>query len=590
MSTRIKCNTCSRRAGVTVWALVVIGAAAVVGLVVCVLAVFIGNTPGDEAPPSSSARPTVAWFVEPPTQVAKFKYHTGAVGQLHMPEIMAGGVALFDYDNDGDLDIYLANGNNLLPSGKRSPVDTNMLFARAEDGSYMDVTTSSKLGDGGFSMGAAIGDYDNDGHVDVYVTNYGADRLYHNHQDHTFREVTAAAGITGEGWSASAAFFDYDRDGWLDLYVTQYVEYEALKKCTDPAGAPDYCSPKSYKPLHDVLWHNGGDGTFTDVSATAGLTAIPACAGLGVITADFDRDGWQDVYVANDGYPNQLWRNRGDGTFEDVAMVYGIAFNAMGAAEAGMGVTAADFDNDTFVDLFMTHLAAETNTYYRNLGGRGFEDATAASGLGSDSLARTGFGTAAFDAELDGDLDLLVANGRVARSDTVPSDATSPWSWFAEPNLFFINDGTGRFEATSVARALTDEVAVSRGLAAGDLDDDGDVDVVLSNIEAPARIYLNEAPRQGNWLGIRAVDPALRRVAIGARVVVTSGTRTWTRVVTRASSYLSNGDPRVHFGLGAVDTVDAIRVYWPDGTAEHFRIKGLNGYITLERGQGEALP
>ena len=555
--------------------------------------------------PAGANEPAVSeWFTEITEEVGlDFVHDTGAIGELHMPEIMASGVALFDYDNDRDLDIYLVNGAYGLSRGDTpesvqaftpkthgfhsvgaGPV--NRLYRQGPDGGFVDVTAESGLGDPGYGMGVAIGDIDNDADLDVYLTNLGGDRLYRNRGDGTFEDITVAAGIDVDGWSCSAAFFDYDRDGFLDLYVTRYLKYAPRVECSDFAGRRDYCGPKSFPPANDVLLHNNADGTFTDVSKRAGIASM-AAAGLGVICEDFNLDGWPDIYVANDGYPNNLWINRGDGTFVDEALLMGVALNWHGVAEAGMGVIAGDFDNDHDLDLFMTHIRRESNTLYRNTGSlAGFEDATAAAGLESTSVPYTGFGTAAFDVELDGDLDLVVVNGRVLRAD--PLDGVrvpSPWDMYAEPNLFYLNDGTGRFDLVEPpVRSLCTRIEVTRGLAMGDIDNDGDIDLLISNGQGPARLYRNDAPRRGHWLMIRAMDPALGRDAIGAQVTVVCGTRRFLRTITRGFSYLSSSDSRAHFGLGEADRIDDVIVVWPDGQRERFTPPLVDRVVPIIRG------
>ncbi|MCH7572182.1 MAG: VCBS repeat-containing protein, partial [Planctomycetes bacterium] len=361
---------------------------------------FVSGCRDESSPaPAENSRPP-QWFTEITTDVGlDFIHETGATGELHLPEIMGGGCAMFDFDHDGDLDIYLITANDTLPEAGIADHPVNRLYRQEADGRFTDVTAESGLGDGGYGMGVAIGDIDNDGHPDVYVTNYGPDRLYRNRGDGTFEDVTEAAGIDVDGWSCSAAFFDYDRDGFLDLYVTRYVDFDPRKRCSDAAGRPDYCSPKVFGPVADVLLHNNGDpGTpgFTDVSEQAGI-ASAAAAGLGVVCEDFNQDGWPDVYVANDLYANHLWINQGDGTFRDMAVIMGAAYNLHGQPEAGMGVVAADFHGHGQLVWFMTHLPTEINTLYRNLGGDvGFEDVTGSAGLGASSMEYTGFGTAAF--------------------------------------------------------------------------------------------------------------------------------------------------------------------------------------------------
>jgi hypothetical protein len=516
---------------------------------------------------------------------------------MHIPEIMGGGAALFDCDGDRDLDVYLVNGAfgitredtqesvRLFTPDPGGPL--NRLFRREADGTYTDVTDGSGLGDAGYGMGVAVGDVDNDGDLDVYVTNVGLDRLYRNDGSGRFEDVTEAAGIRVDNWSTSAAFVDYDRDGFLDLYVCRYLDYDPKATCTDYAGRVDFCGPKSYPPISDVLLHNNGNGTFTDVSARAGMAAV-AAHGLGVVCEDFNDDGWQDIYVANDGDANQLWMNKHDGTFVDEAMFLGCALNWHGLAEAGMGVISNDLDDDLKPDVFITHLAQESNVFFRNLGAAGFQDATAAANLERSSIPFTGFGTVAFDADLDGDQEILVANGRVLRQEAHPqSEMTSFWRDYAEPNLFYVNEGSGRFTlANELAPAFCNRIEIARALAAGDLDEDGDLDFLVSRIQGPARLYRNDAPRKGHWTLLRATDPALRRDAIGARVIVSAGGRKWMRTVQAGYSYLTSNDPRVHVGLGAATTIDEILVRWPDGAQERFVNVSIDRAIDLVRGQG----
>jgi hypothetical protein len=515
----------------------------------------------------------------------------GPIGDYPIHEIMASGAGLFDADGDGDLDVYLTN---VIPdsSAVEGVGSRNRFYRRRPDGTFVDATAESGLAHDGYGVGIAVGDVDNDGDPDVYLTNRGPDRLFVNQGDGSFAAAGPEAGASIDGWSTSAAFLDYDRDGFLDLYVARYVRNDDVKPCADNAGRPDYCSPKAYPALHDVLLHNRGDGSFEDVSERAGMRSALG-AGLGVVAEDFNDDGWVDVYVANDDWPNQYWVNRGDGTFRDEAVVKGAAFNMQGRTEAGMGVVGADLDDDLDLDLFMTHLSNETNTFYRNLGGdRGFEDATGGSGLAGSSLPWTGFGTAAIDLELDGDLDLVVVNGRVNRGDPRPQSLVGPpWNVFAEPNLVYLNEGGARFRlAGEETAAFTAPVEISRGLVAGDVDGDGDLDLLVSNMQSGPRLYRNDAPRAGAWLAVRVRDPRLSRDAVGARVTLVAGEWRRTRTVARTYSYQSSAEPVAHFGLGPVARPERIEVRWPDGLLEAFPVPGADVELMLLRGEGEALP
>lgn len=544
---------------------------------------------------SGSSPPTGrdAWFREVTSSGVDFRHDADIRGRLLLTEIMGGGLGLFDYDRDGDLDLYCINGGPGGTGGKSA------LYANDGSGAFTNVTAGSGVDDTGYGMGVAIGDFDNDGAEDVYVSCVDGDRLFRNRGSSAtgggwkFEDVTQAAGIDVPKWSCSAAFLDYDRDGFLDIFVTQYIAFDE-RECKGPAGELDYCGPLNFDPLPDVLLHNKGDGTFEDVSATAGIQAL-AGAGLGVVCEDFNRDGWVDIYVANDAYQNHLWINQKDGTFVDDAMLQGVAFNFHGRPEAGMGVVAEDLSGDGATDLFLTHLLEESNSFYKNLGGyRGFADATGRAGLAASSMQFTGFGVCAFDAELDGDLDIVVANGRVRRREAPPgSVASPPLDLLAESNLFYRNQGDGRFELESTSeKELCGPADVSRGLAQGDLDGDGDLDLVMTHIDGPVRIYRNEAPREGRWLLVDAVDTDLRRRALGAEIELRAGNQTWVRTLRGASGYLTSQDSRAHFGVpGGVDATGAsLAVRWPDGKRERFAVPTLDSQITVEKGAGEEMP
>ncbi|MGH7497187.1 MAG: CRTAC1 family protein [bacterium] len=531
------------------------------------------------------------YFTEITDQVKlDFVHEAGVDGSYYMPESIGSGGAFLDYDNDGDLDIYLINGGYHGTNKDQHPLATNRLFRQNADGTFVDVTAASGLGDTGYGMGCAIGDFDNDGHPDVYVTNYGPDALYRNHGDGTFTNVTKAAGIDNSHWACSAIFFDYDRDGFLDLYVANYLAYDSTVVCTDRAGRPDYCGPTGFPAVPDKLYHNNGNGTFTDVSLASNIARV-ASYGLGVVSADFNADGWPDVYVANDREPNFLWINQKNGTFKDEALPRGAAVNALGLPAANMGVAVGDIDNDEDMDLFITHLREEGNALYRNIGDGMFQDDSSPARLAGISLPYTGFGTGFFDYDHDGDLDLAVVNGRVTRGPLLKNtESPGYWDHYAEPNFLFENEGSGKYrDASAQAASFSRQIENSRGLAFGDVDNDGDIDLLVTNEGGRARLFRNDVPNKGHWLLVRALDLALKRDAIGAKVFVEVSDARVLRYVAPGYSYLNSNEMRVHFGLGAKTTVERILVEWPGGAVEMFPGVASDQIITLQKGQGKRL-
>lgn len=523
-----------------------------------------------------------------------FVHFSGAAGDYTLAEITGAGGALFDFDNDGDLDLYLVQGAPLKPKPD-TPTGADAGLARPRDRlfrndlentvdgprvRFVDVTQQSGIQSFGYGMGVATGDFNNDGWVDLYVTNLGSNLLLRNNGDSTFTDVTSAAAADDPRWSTSATFFDYDRDGWLDLFVTNYVDFTSDEKreCFSASSARDYCGPDAYNPVPDRLLHNRGDGTFEDVTLSSGVSTAFG-AGLGVVAADFNGDGWTDVYVANDGDPNQLWINQaGSGRFEETALLAGVALNRVGQAEAGMGVDAGDFDGDGDEDLFMTHLERESDTLYVNLGQGLFEDRTIQAGLHAPSLMYTSFGTAFFDYDNDGGLDLLVLNGAVRTIESL-ARAGDPYP-LHEPNQLFHNNGRAGFdEVTSQSGPAFAVSEVSRGALFGDVDNDGDTDVIVCNNNGPARLLLNQVGNRSHWLGLRFAAKDGGRDLVQTRVEVLSpgGKSLWRRA--RADgSYCSANDPRVLVGLGASDKPRTIRVYWPDGQVEEHRDLAVDRY------------
>ena len=518
----------------------------------------------------------------------RFKHFPGVGGQYYIPEIMGSGCALFDYDNDGDLDVYLLQGNLVHPPGSGAGRPRNRLFRNdlISQGSsagtlgFTDITDQTGTGDPGYAMGVATADYDNDGDVDLYVTNLGPDVLLRNNGDGTFSDVTTAAGVGDPRWTSSASFFDYDNDGFLDLVVLAYADFTLAthKQCSSYRGVPDYCGPAAFDALPDRLYRNLGDGTFQDVSEEAGIDKAYG-HGLGVAAADFDDDGWMDLYVANDSDANQLWMNQG-GRFTDAGLLSGAALNHAGAPEAGMGVAIGDPDDDGAADIFVTHLGHETNTFYRNLGGALFTDCTTILRLGLPSRPWTGFGVGWVDVDHDSDLDLFVVNGDVRAMESLPDD---PYPYH-QPNQLFIRNADGTFsQRPAEAGTALGLSEVSRGLAAGDVDNDGDIDLLINNNNGPARLLRSDLVAKNNWVLLRVIDAVTGRDAIGAslRFVLDDG-RTLSRYVTTDGSYCSASDPRVHCAWPSEVRLRSVQVALPDGRTE--AVEGLvPGTITTVR-------
>jgi hypothetical protein len=508
-------------------------------------------------------------------------------GTYFLPEIMQGGVGLLDVDGDGALELLHVR---VPRPGGPEPTITNRLYRRGvHDGRFADVTADSGLTEAGFGQALAAGDADNDGDLDVLIANYGPDVFYLNDGGGRFADATRRAGIDEDGWSTAAAFCDYDADGFQDLFVVHYQRFDPGKVCTDPSSRREYCGPILGAP--DVLYHNEGDGRFADRTKEAGIV-LPQrgsrATGLGLIFLDLTRDGRPDVFVANDAQANQLWVNQGDGRFADEGIQRGLAYDRDGRTEANMGIAVGDADGDGLLDLLVTHLWQENNRLYVGSELPVFRDRTIESGLSRHDLERTGFGCGFFDLDHDGDQDLAVVNGAVKRRPRIAGAPAGFWGDYAEPNQLFENDGQASFTlAQEEAGTFASEVEVSRALALGDLDSDGDLDLVVSNVDNSLRVYRNDAPRAGtHWLMVRALTRG--RDALGAQVRVWAGGREFLGLALAASSYGSSNDPRAHFGLGANASVDGIDVLWPDGQREGFPGTGVDRVITLRQGEGRA--
>ncbi len=525
-----------------------------------------------------------------------FVHDPATTGRFFFPESIGSGAALLDYDNDGRLDIFLLQNAGPEASSK------HQLYHQEPDGSFQNVSAGSGLEVAGYGMGVAVGDYDNDGFPDVLVTEYRNVRLFHNEGDGRFADVSQAAGIESSAWGISAAFTDYDRDGWLDLAIANYVENIETQNCFDRSGEHDYCGPSGFLPQATSLFHNlgrdaAGQVRFENATVKSGLAAEPG-PGLGITCADFDGDGWSDIFVANDDRPNALWMNQRDGTFKNEAVIRGIAYNAMGQAQANMGIAIGDTTGRGLFDIFVTHLIEESNILWRQGPPGAFLDQTAAAGLTGTHSRGTGFGTALLDLDNDGALDLAIVNGGVrhprvddGRPKLVP--ALGPhWSRYAERNQLFANDGSGKFYNVSSANpAFSSQYHVGRGLACGDIDNDGGIDLLVTSIAGPAKIFRNMAPNRGHWLTLRAVDPALGgRDAYGTQITVTAAGRERVTWINPAYSYASSNDPRAHLGLGSANRVDEIRVRWPDGDEEVFPGIEPDRQITLMKGAGQHAP
>jgi enediyne biosynthesis protein E4 len=501
----------------------------------------------------------------------KFQYQASHTSKKYLPETMGAGVALFDYDNDGRLDIFLVNGAPLsdptakgtIPQ-KTGPQYWNRLYHQKSDGTFEDVTVKAGLQGVGYGMGVAVGDYDNDGYEDLYVTAYGGNKLYHNNKDGSFTDVTQKAGVAGSGWSTSAAWVDLDGDGFLDLVVLRYLEWDFDDVwCGEhKEGYRAYCHPDFFKPIAPLVYHNNGDGTFTEVAQKIGLSKPGK--GLGVAIADYDHDGHIDLFVANDSMAEFLYHNKGDGNFEEVGLISGVAVDVDGRTYAGMGTDFADYDNDGWPDIVVTDLANQRYPLYRNNGDGSFTYSSSASGLGRMSVAHSGWGVRFFDYDNDGWKDLLIAQGHDL--DTI--ELNFPNLRYREPLLLARNTGKSFVDVSGESGSAFEQAWVARGLAIGDLDNDGRLDAVVTTNDGPVHILHNETPTQNHWLLLKLVGHKSDRDGIGAAVKVTTESRQQFATVTTASSYLSASDKRVHFGLGKETSAQTIEIRWPSGIVQ----------------------
>ena len=510
--------------------------------------------------------------------------HVASPEKKYIVESMSGGVAMFDYDNDGKLDIFLVNSLS-VDLVKSKGKTKSQLYHNDGNGKFTEVGEKAGVSDVGWGMGVAIGDYNNDGFDDIYVTCLGPDHLFKNNGNGTFTDVTVKAGVSDPRWSTGASFFDYDHDGYLDLFVSNYVDFDIDhlpefgqgQTCTYKS-IPVQCGPRGLKGAGDSLFHNNGDGTFTEVSKKAGVSDPEGFYGLGVLTGDFDGDGWADIFVANDSTPNFYYHNNGDGTFKEMGFTAGTAVNENGSEQGSMGVTAGDYDHDGRLDIFITNFADEYNTLYHNDGPNSFTDVSYAAKLAALSLPYVGWGTKFFDYDNDGWVDLLVVNGHVYPQ--LPN--------YRQPRLFHRNNRDGTFtEISAQFGSIFTELHASRGVAFGDIDNDGDIDILIADLDGPPQLLRNDNGNANNSILIKTVGTKSNRDGIGARVKVVAGDLSQVDEVRSGDSYLSQSDMRLHFGLEKRTKVDSIEVRWPSGVVDKITGVGVNRIITIKEGQGK---
>jgi enediyne biosynthesis protein E4 len=511
------------------------------------------------------------WFIDvaESSGLASFRDVCGSAAKDYLVETLGSGVALFDYNNDGLLDILMVNGSSFeILTNPGLPRSSSRLFRNNGDGTFSDVTRESGLINEGWGVGVTVGDYDNDGYRDVFITNFGNNTLFHNNGNGTFTNVTREAGLEGGNWSTGCAWGDYDRDGRLDLYVARYVDFEKGQMPTPGAntyctyrGVPVACGPRGLPGLPDLFYHNEGNGTFREVSMDTGVRDTIRGYGLGVVWFDFDNDGWPDIFVANDSMPNYLWRNKRNGTFDEVALEAGCALSGDGRAQSNMGIAVGDYDNDGWLDLFVTHFSEDYNTLYHNTGGQ-FEDVTYKAGLGAVSYKNLAWGTGFVDFDNDGWKELFVGNGHI-----YPQADQAGNRYFEECQLFR-NLHDGRFGLIPAEESGFTKARSSRGAAFGDLRGDGRMNIVVNNIDSEPFLYEQRRMPGGRWVRFHLTGVRCNRDAIGARVTVTCGGRTQIDEVRSAGSFVSASDVRLHFGLGDATAIDRVTIRWPDGETE----------------------
>jgi len=517
-----------------------------------------------------------------PAQI-DFVHSDGQSGQRLFNEFVGSGAAFFDYDNDGDLDLYLINGAPQPPFGSEITPKPNRMYQNLGNSTFTDVTQITNLGHTGYGVGCAVGDYDNDGDTDLYLTNFGPDVLYQNQGDGTFLNVTVSANTNNASWGASCAFADFENDGFLDLYIANYADYEVARdrQCLN-RDIHVYCGPHAYPAAIDRFFHNNGNGTFSDLTDSYGFLQPPPCHGLGLTLADYDNDGDSDIYVANDQDPNFLFQNRGDGSFEEIALLAGVSYNDMGKEEAGMGAAFGDYDNDGQVDLTVSNFQTETNTVYHNRGNNFFMDLTITTGIAEKTYNYLGWGIKFFDYDNDGWKDIFVVNGHVMDNIT----ELEPNVFYSQQNLLFRNLGDGTFDRVQGQDGLALK-KVSRSAAFGDYDNDGDVDIVVTNWNQSPDLLQNEIGNQNNWVRFRTVGRDSNRSGIGAKIKVVTPDLTQYQEVRSGGSYLAANDLRVHFGLGQAEIIQQVEIRWPSGRVDHRQQLLINQEYLLVEGDSQ---
>jgi hypothetical protein len=527
-------------------------------------------------------------FEEIPSTVSgiSWTHVSGHSPEMYLPETVGGGCAFLDYDNDGWMDIYLVNSGPCDFFAPKTPL-RNALYHNNRDGTFTDVTEKAGVGGDAYGMGVAVGDYDADGFADLYVTQYPHSILYHNNGDGTFTDVTAKAGVRAEGWGTSAVWFDYDNDGRLDLFVCRFADFDKAKNkfCGDAnTGQRWYCKPNVYQPLPCWLFHNNGDGTFTDVSKTSGI-ASQAAKAWGVVAADINNDGWMDLFVGNDTVANFLLANRGHGRFEEIGLLAGVGYNSFGRARSGMGVDAADYDQDGWLDLFVANVDHEDYSLYHNNKDETFTDVATPTGIAAATARLSGWGLRFFDYDNDGELDLLLCNGH---PDMVVGDRMQDVS-YAEPMLLFRNEPGGWKNVSAESGTIFSKNMAARGLALGDFDNDGAVDALVGVNDGAPVLLRNHAGRENHWLGVRLIGRKANIDAVGTRLTYASGDFKRQRYKAGGGSYLAAHDPRMVLGIGKRSKIDWLEIKWPQpsGAKQRFTNLPIDRYITIVEGEGK---